>query len=75
MTYLSSNFMYSNLSNIALEESNWATSSVDITLKCLLHDGSFFSMINIDDNNDIKGLFKFSRSEAHEIIIHLKKAR
>lgn len=52
--YLSSNVTYSEMSNIALEASNWATSSEYITLKYLLHNGSFFSIINIDDDNDIK---------------------
>ena len=42
MGYLSSNVTYNELSKIALEALSWATTSDGITLKYLLHNGSFF---------------------------------
>ena len=54
---------------MALEASNWDVLAEELSIKYLLHNGSFFSMINIDDDGDINGLFKTSKSDSSGILI------
>ena len=63
MRYLSRDVTLNELCKIALEASSWATTSDQITLKYLLYNGKFFSMIDIDDDGDINGLLKSSKNE------------
>ena len=69
MRYLLSSVTLNELCKIALEASSWATTFDQITIKYLLHNGRFFSMIDIDDDNDINGLFKSSKNEAKGILL------
>ena len=73
MRYLSSSVTFNELCKIALEASSWAISSDQITLKYLLHNGNFFSMIDIDDDNDINGLLKLSISGAKGILLFVSR--
>ena len=63
MRYFSSNVTFNELCKIALEASSWATTSDQITLKYLLHNGKFLSMINIDYDNDINGLLNHQKAK------------
>ena len=73
MRYLSSGVTFNELCKIALEASSWATTSDQITLKYLLHNGKFFSMIDIDDDSDIDGLLKLSKNKAKGILLFVSR--
>ena len=73
MRYLSNGVTLNKLCKIALEASSWATTSDQITLKYLLHNGKFFSMIDIDDDNDINGLLKSSKREAKWTLLFVSR--
>ena len=71
--YLLSNISISELKNMALEASCWDVIVEDLSLKYLLHNGSFFSMINIDDDSDINGLFQTCTSKSSGILIFVTR--
>ena len=58
MRHLPKTITYSELVKVALEASNWEASVEALCIKHLLHNGSFFSLIDIDDDNDVKGMFR-----------------
>lgn len=75
MRYLSSNITSGELKNIALEASNWKASFEELSIKYILHNGSLFSMLNIDDDNDINGVFKVHRTDPNEILLFVTRRK
>ena len=69
MRYLSSTITFSEPNNMALEASNWDALAEKLSIKYLLHNESFFSMINIDDDDDINGLLKTSKADSFRILL------
>lgn len=61
---MASNITFKELKNVALE-----VSYEELRIKHLLYNESFFSMINIDDDNDINGVFKASRTDSNEKLL------
>lgn len=57
---MASNIAFKELKNVALE-----VSYEELRIK---HQ-SFFSMINMDDDNDINGVFKASRTNSNEKLL------
>ena len=69
MRHLRNTITYSELVNVALEASNWEASVEALCIKHLLHNGSFFSLIDIDDDNDVKGMFRASGTDPRNNIL------
>ena len=67
LRHLSSTITFGELKNMALEASNWDVLAEELSIKYLLHNGSFFLMINIDGDSDINELFKTSKSDSSGI--------
>ena len=65
MKYISSDISYQCLTNEATESSNWDTAIQNLSMQYLHHNGWAFSMAGIDDDNDIRLMFKASRNKTN----------
>lgn len=62
MRYLPTDISYNYLRDIALEVSKWEVLSDMPTLQYLYHDGFAFSLITLEDDEDIKVMFRVSKN-------------
>ena len=72
MRYLSSEITYCSLVIVALEASNWESTTKNLSLEYLHHNDTLFSLISIEDN-DIKRMFKASGNVINGIHFYVTK--
>eukprot|EP00268_Persea_americana_P060282 TRINITY_DN7485_c2_g1_i2.p1 TRINITY_DN7485_c2_g1~~TRINITY_DN7485_c2_g1_i2.p1 ORF type:complete len:109 (+),score=18.21 TRINITY_DN7485_c2_g1_i2:66-392(+) len=63
MRYLPRSITYGMLLNEAIELSNWDADIEDVGMKYLHHNGLVFSLISLEDENDIVGMLMAFGSE------------
>jgi len=61
------------LVNIALEASKIEETSDNISMDFLLHNGHVFSLVAIEDNNDIKCMLSLSRDDTNGIYLYMRR--
>ena len=59
--------------NIALEASNWEETSDNISMDYLHHNGHVFSLVAIEDDNDIRCMLSLSRNDTNEIYLYIRR--
>ncbi|RWR78801.1 Mutator-like protein transposase [Cinnamomum micranthum f. kanehirae] len=75
MRFLATNITYECLVKEAIEASNGDSSIQNLTMQYLHHNGRAFSMASIDDDNDVRSMFKASGDELNEIYLYVFNGR
>lgn len=75
MRFLATNITYESLVKEAIEAFNGDSSIQNLTMQYLHHNGRAFSMANIDDDNDVRSMFKASGDELNEIYLYVFNGR
>ena len=73
MRYLPRSIIYGVLLNEAIELSNWDADIEDVGMKYLHHNGLFFSLISLEDENDIVGMLMASGSEKDGLHVYVNR--
>ena len=71
MKYLSTDISYQCLANKAIKSSNWDTTIQNLSMQYLYHNERAFSMVSIDDDKDVRLMFKASGNETNEIYLYI----
>ena len=74
MRYLPRNISYGSLLNEALEASKWDTKIENLSMKYLHHNGRVFSLIILEDDNDIRGMLKASGNDQKGLYLYVNKS-
>ncbi|RWR87935.1 hypothetical protein CKAN_01689900 [Cinnamomum micranthum f. kanehirae] len=74
MRYLPRNITYGSLLNEALEASKWDTKIENLSMKYLHHNGRVFSLIILEDDNDIRGMLKASGNDQKGLYLYVNKS-
>ena len=73
MRFINNDMTFNSLVNIALEASNWEETSDNIKMEYLHHNGHVFSLVSIEDDNDIKCMLLLSRDDTNEIYLYIRR--
>ena len=71
MKYLATDITYEYLVKEAIEASNEDSSIQNLSLQYLHHNGRAFSMASIDDDIDVRSMFKASGDKLNEIYLYV----
>ena len=69
--FLATDITYEALVKEAIKASNGDSSIQNLSMQYLHHNGGAFSMANIDDDTDVRSMFKASGDESNEIYLCL----
>ena len=71
MRFLATDITYESLVKEAIEASNGDSSIQNLSMQYLHHNGRAFSMASIDDDDDVRSMFKASGDELNEIYLYV----
>ena len=76
MRYLPTDITFESLVKEAVEASNGESSFIqNISMQYLHHNGRAFSMVSIDDDTDVRSMFKASGDESNGIYLYVFNSR
>ena len=73
MMFINNDMTFNSLVNIALEASNWEETSDNISMDYLHHNGHVFSLVAIEDDNDIRCMLSLSQDDTNEIYLYIRR--
>ena len=73
MRFIPSDITFESLVKVAIEASHWEVNCEDISIHYLHHNGKVFSLVGIEDDNDIKCMLTLSRVETNGICLYINR--
>ena len=73
MRSIPSYITFESLVKVDNETSHWEVNCEDISIHCLHHNDRVFSLVGIEDDNDIKCMLTLSRVETNEICLYFNR--
>ena len=74
MRFINNDITFNSLVNIALEASNWEETFDNISMDYLHYNGHVFSLVLIEDDNDIKCMLSLSQDDTNGIYLYIRRA-
>ena len=69
MMFIQSDITFRSLVNIDLEASHWEETYENLTIQYLHHNGHIFSLVALEDDNDIKDMVTLARDNTNGIYL------